>query len=159
PRPVKWKVYQGMPAKKKKKPLSLQTDAGGRSPLWYAAMEEDVKTVKRLLKAGADPNIGDNERATPLSIAAYYGQLEAVKLLLANKADPNLADGNDTPPLHWAVVNKHAEVAALLLRAGAFPDHRNKWGVSPRKFAKNVAQPEMVTLFAAAKKKAAATQG
>jgi len=144
-----------MATKSKKKPLRLKVDRDGRGPLWYAAMNGRVKSVRRYLDAGADPNVGDRERVTPLYIAAYYARLDAVKLLLRHGADPNLVDCNDMGPLQQATyeaglttaTGRHFAVVDVLLRHGADPDQKNRWRVSPRQFAKD-GGPKLRALFA-----------
>jgi hypothetical protein len=141
-----------MPAKKKPKLKPLKPDKYGDSPLWYAAAENDLKKLRKLLAAGADPNVGDSERITPLYVAAIRGHAEAVELLLRHGADPNLVDCNDTAALQLVTYEGHREVVALLLEHGADPDHRNKWGACPRDFAGH-RSPEIKKLFQAIKRR------
>src|SRR5215470_4789325 len=96
-----------MPKKPKKptvrRPKRPAVDDEGRTPLWHAAADNDLRQLRRLLANKAEPNVGDSERLTPLYIAAYNGHAEAVELLLQHGADPNLVDCNGTSPLHEAV--------------------------------------------------------
>jgi len=67
----------------------------------------DVKHVKALLKAGANPNIRDNEEDTPaLIIAINEGSSDNVKALLEDKrTNPNILDNEGTPALILACLN------------------------------------------------------
>src|SRR4051812_46371439 len=119
-----------------RRPKRPAVDEFGRTPLWWAAMEGDLKELRRLLANGAEPNVGDSERLTPLSVAAVWGHAEAIELLLQHGADPNLVDCNGTSPLQKVAAETglvrgkegHDRAVELLLAAGADPDHKNKWG-------------------------------
>ncbi|MEK7287941.1 MAG: ankyrin repeat domain-containing protein, partial [Elusimicrobiota bacterium] len=54
-----------------------------------AAEAGDIKTVKSLLKQGADPNAKDNNGRTALIWAVRHGYTETIQLLLDKGADPN----------------------------------------------------------------------
>ena len=55
-------------------------DPGGRLPLHYAELANNVEEVEARLAAGDDPNHGDREGFTPLHFAAQEGSLEAARL-------------------------------------------------------------------------------
>jgi hypothetical protein len=141
-------------------------DREGRTPLWHAAADNDLRQLRRLLKAGAEPNVGDLERLTPLYIAAYNGHAEAVELLLQHGADPNLVDCNGTAVLQLAAHETsivrgtpgHRRVVELLLANGADPDHENKWGASPRSASRHC-DSEIKKWFAKVKRRPAKTPG
>jgi len=62
-----------------------------------------------------DPNVKDNEGATPLHNAAWRGHLDVVKLLLEHGADPNVKDNAGNTPLHNAARRGRLDVVKLLL--------------------------------------------
>ncbi|MFE7838505.1 ankyrin repeat domain-containing protein [Streptomyces sp. NPDC057474] len=101
------------------------TDAEGTTPLYAASVHGAADTVRRLLAAGASPDIesGRGAEGTPLCGAACWGHTEAVRALLAHGADPNLREDHGTggSPLDWAATGPHPETTALLLAAGARP--------------------------------------
>lgn len=93
--------------------------------------------VEAALRAGADPNLGDDTCNRPLHIAVLVGQ-EMVQTLLAGKADPNLQnkDPEQDPdftsktlearewhrtPLHFAATES-AEICEMLLDHNADPN-------------------------------------
>jgi ankyrin repeat protein len=103
--------------------LLRSTPAGGvgEKQLWFAAVRSgDVETVKRLIAAGTDINMKNDEGRTALHIAALqgtYGDSAAplVSALLAAGADKDARQKDGWTPLHVAVANsKLAAVSALL---------------------------------------------
>src|SRR5258708_37778087 len=62
-------------------------DAQGRTPLLIAASQQDWKTARRLVDAGALVHLADKNGFTPLMAAAMHGNLEMFRLLLVRTAD------------------------------------------------------------------------
>ena len=62
-------------------------DAQGRTPLLIAASQEDWKTARRLLDAGAVTDFADKNGFTPLMAAAMHGDSEMFGLLLARSTN------------------------------------------------------------------------
>jgi ankyrin repeat protein len=62
-------------------------DAQGRTPLLIATSQEDWKTARRLVDAGAVVDLADKNGFTPLMAAAIRGNLEMFRLLLARTAN------------------------------------------------------------------------
>jgi hypothetical protein len=100
-------------------------DASGRTPLWNAVDKHDVKKVKELLAAGADPN--DPGRHVR-----------------------NQFDGGEPMTLS-AVHEKSPEMLAALLAAGAKPDSKNMYGMNALMTAAFYGKTEMVKLLIDAK--------
>jgi ankyrin repeat protein len=128
-------------------------DAYGRSPLWYAAMDGDLKVLERLLKDGADPTASDKDGYGTLHVAAQGRHLAVVERLLAAGADPNAADKHGNGPL-WTAgyyagpgVDGEAafEVVARLLAAGADPAHLNRVGKAPTAWAEG--NPRLAAVY------------
>ena len=95
-----------MPKKPRKptvrRPKRPAADEDGRTPLWFAAVDNDLKQLRRLLANAAEPNVGDSERRTPLSVAASWGYAEAVELLeflLSPQAQHLFAELNNEFPI------------------------------------------------------------
>jgi len=74
-------------------------DAQGRTPLLIAASQQDWKTARRLINAGALVDLADEKGFTPLMAAALRGNLEIFRALLARsvnlRAQARLKDGRD----------------------------------------------------------------
>jgi len=62
-------------------------DPEGRTPLLIATSQQDWKTARRLVDAGAVVDIADKSGFTPLMAAAMHGNAEMFQLLLARTAD------------------------------------------------------------------------
>jgi ankyrin repeat protein len=62
-------------------------DAQGRTPLLIAMSQQDWKTARRLVDAGALVDVADTNGLTPLMAAAMHGNLEMFRLLLVRTAD------------------------------------------------------------------------
>lgn len=104
-----------------------------------APLEDVYKTVRLLLKAGADPNLGD-EYGTPLLSAAGDGNLPVVRMLIEAGALPNPAHETGITPLASAMYRGRAKVVEYLLRHGADPLLKDAEGQSILKAAKLLAR-------------------
>ena len=62
-------------------------DAQGRTPLLIAASQQDWKTARRLIDAGALVDLADEKGVTPLMAAALHGNLEIFRALLARSVN------------------------------------------------------------------------
>ena len=62
-------------------------DAQGRTPLLIATSQQDWKTARRLVEAGAVVDLADNKGFTPLMASAMQGNSEMFRLLLARSTD------------------------------------------------------------------------
>jgi len=101
-------------------------DSSGQTQLYKACREGSLRTVRKLLQQGADPDIADHEGLTPLHVAAHWGETAIVEMLLKNGANPNADAGTGWTPLHSAALSGgmklRADVIGLLLGAGAKND-------------------------------------
>ncbi|KAE9567902.1 hypothetical protein CGMCC3_g16021 [Colletotrichum fructicola] len=116
-------------------------DEDGITPLHFAVTASEYHT-KKLLDAGANPNVATNEDLTPLHLAVRSRQSNIVGLLLGSLyqlagfedarrgawvADDcplpipgvNHEDKKGQTPLHYACTSGRPEVVAMLLKAGA----------------------------------------
>jgi len=79
-----------------------------------AAFQNDNKMVDALLKAGANPNLGDEMLMIPLHYAAAWGYDEIVDKLMCAGSNPNMPDMNDCTPLQLARARGHNRTVDLL---------------------------------------------
>jgi ankyrin repeat protein len=85
------------------------------TPLAKAVMFGTTNMVLKLLKAGADPNLGS---IFPLCVAAREGLKGMAELLIEYKADVNGAE-SELPPLYYAVSEGHQSMVEFLVSKGA----------------------------------------
>lgn len=102
----------------------------GMSPLLTASSGSmpNLDVVRALLKAGADPNLG--EVGLPLRLAASRANVELVRILLDGGADPNGRTSDGRTALMSAIGWDNAELVQLLLDAGADPDLEDARGMT-----------------------------
>ena len=94
----------------------------GRTPLQYAAGNNNTAIMRLLLEAGASVHsVGSRDKHcnSPLHFASLYGKTEAAHCLLDNGADGMGFNANGFTPLQLALDNGHTETAALLKKYGA----------------------------------------
>ncbi len=109
-------------------------DAGGLTPLVFAAREGDIEIARLLLDAGADVNQTTEFGFTPLLTATQNRHYRLGNFLLERGADPNIENKGGWTPLYIATDNRnieggdyptrkpdmdHLEFIKLLLAAGA----------------------------------------
>ncbi len=142
-------------------------DAGGFTPLLFAARHDDDGSARLLLDAGADVNDAAADGTSALDVAAMSGHGRLAELLLERGADPN-ATGAGYGPLHAAVLRADAGLVRALLARGADPNARlvrgtpvPRWtyqyvltlrekGATPFLLATKYLEPEIARLLAAA---------
>ena len=142
-------------------------DAGGFTPLLFAARHGAVDSARVLLEAGADVNDTGADGNSTLVLAAMSGNETLARYLLERGADPNAADAGYTA-LHAAVLRSQPGLVRALLAKGANPDILllrgtpvPRWtyqhiftlrekGATPFMLAAKYLEPEIVRMLAAA---------
>ena len=89
--------------RRKSGPLHYAADGYITGPAWDE--KRQLKTIGRLLAAGAAIDAQDNNGATPLHRAVRTRCAAAVRLLLESGADPTLKNKPGSTPFHLAVQN------------------------------------------------------
>ncbi len=91
---------------------------GGSTPLMYAALYGEPRSVAEMLHAGADPNLRNHAGASALMWALE--NVDTVRVLLDGGADVNTTSDFDRTPLTLAAAQaESAPVVKLLLERGA----------------------------------------
>ena len=100
-------------------------DCNGYTALMNACAYGYTIIVKKLLDAGAKPNIksSGDDQTTALHLACSQGHEEVVKQLLEyNYTDPNISLRDGSTPLMTAIYFKYYKIVKLLLQSGAYVD-------------------------------------
>ncbi|MGD0136647.1 MAG: ankyrin repeat domain-containing protein [Bryobacteraceae bacterium] len=84
-------------------------DGGGLTALVYAALADDVESVKALLAAGADINQVTDYGWSALLVATQNRYYKLGEFLLEHGADVNLANKGGWTPLYLATDNRNIE--------------------------------------------------
>ncbi|XP_052816247.1 ankyrin repeat domain-containing protein 12-like isoform X2 [Mya arenaria] len=122
----------------------FKRNARGEMPIHLAAINGDIKLIKKLIKAGADVNVADFAGWTPLHEASNRGWFSVAKQLLKAGANVNVQGLENDTPLHDAAINGHKKLVELLLKHGANPVQPNANGKTPLDVA---ASAEMVRVL------------
>jgi ankyrin repeat protein len=141
-------------------PRTAGLATGLRTPLMWAAYNNDVKMVRFLLDKGADPN-QSTFFGNPLSHACWNDGFEAAELLIDQGANVHARDGMaDFTPLHWAAGNEALKphLVKLLLGSGADPNAAGGEAIgafglvpqTPRSIAERRGRTEIVDALVAA---------
>ncbi len=101
------------------------------TPLYLAVHHNHIDLTKKLLAAGADPNITVAEGAAPIHAAARYGYVDVLNALLAADADVNSGDDGETPLLVAAEIGQCSVVQALLAADADVNSTRHSDGATP----------------------------
>ena len=119
-------------------------DAKKNTPLHYAAFIANPKILQSLIASNANPNIKNQDGATPLSVLCgshdtssevrvLKSLVEMVNMILGANADPNVQMPKDKllAPLHLACCKGWLEIVNSLLKAKANPNIKAENGITP----------------------------
>lgn len=124
-------------------PAVNHPEADGTTPLHRAVRDDDMQTVRSLLRAGADPKAPNRYGVTPLSLAATNGDAAVVELLLKAGADPNAAmPGGQTVLMTAARTGNPDAVKALLAHGAAVDARESNYGETALMWAAAENHPE-----------------
>jgi len=85
--------------------------SGWLTPLMFAAREDDLKSARILIQAGADVNAFAADGKDALGLALFNGSYDVASLLIDSHANVNHADAQRFTPLFWAVDRRNMETA------------------------------------------------
>ena len=95
-------------------PLDVNAEAGGKRPLWLAAMRGHVEVVKELLDFGADPTRESKYYESAFHAAVEQGHLKIVEMILRQYPLTRFISSG-RPPLLLASKQGHVEIVELLV--------------------------------------------
>ena len=103
-------------------PFHSLRNQDGRTILHHAFMRNDVQFVENLINLGADPNVQDNEGATPLMSALHcHGSdtdIDLLSLLLPLDWKPDIKDNSGRTALHYSAKCDDIRIPLMLISAG-----------------------------------------
>src|SRR5690606_26318641 len=98
----------------------------GSSPMSEAAVLGNADLIKKLLKAGADPESPNADGQTALMIVARSNNVKAAEVLIKAGADVNATETwKGQTAVIWAAAQSQPEMLKLLLKHGGDPDARS----------------------------------
>ena len=103
-------------------PFHSKKDLNGRTILHHACLRNDVQFVENLLNLGADPNVQDNNGATPLMSALQrHGNgtdMNLLSLVLSLDWKPDIKDNIGRTVLHYSAKCDNILIPLMFLSAG-----------------------------------------
>ncbi|XP_065650592.1 uncharacterized protein LOC136078729 [Hydra vulgaris] len=121
-------------------------DKDFKRPLHYAAMTNDVESVKILIHESADSNVTDNEEKTAIHTAAEYGNFKCLQTLVqSSPGNINGTDEKGRSPLHLAAKKGWIKTAETLIEMGAQISGRDDSGWTPLDYAANYGHNKIVS--------------
>ncbi|XP_068608068.1 ankyrin repeat and SOCS box protein 2-like [Brachionichthys hirsutus] len=102
-----------------------------QTALLLAVSCEHASCVRRLLEAGADPDISSKNKDTPLYKACELENLDMASLILSYGATVNQRCGQGWTALHEAVSRDNTDLCEMLISAGATLNPANTYSIAP----------------------------
>jgi ankyrin repeat protein len=133
-------------------PLDAKTHAG-YTALILAAYDEQPAALDYLLRAGADPCLGDKNGNTALMGTLYKGELPIARRLLKTRCPIDQTNNAGETALSFAALFGRLEILPELVALGADPNHVDARGDTPLAIARTQGNAEA----AAALRKVGAT--
>ena len=98
----------------------------------YAVKEGNEASIRALVAAGADVNLGERSNSNfPLRAACAHNRPDIVRLLLELGANVNATSSEGITALHWVCHTGNLPVAHILLDHGADPNAGNRQASTP----------------------------
>lgn len=107
------------------------SDRKGWTAVSIAVEQQDGGMIKRLFKAGADPDSESVAGGSLLYNAVSVGDIEFVNELLEYGASPDGYGANGETALAFAVEHEELDLVQTLLERGAKPDQKLKGAITP----------------------------
>ena len=102
-------------------------EVDGTTALHWAVRADNTVETRRLLRAGARPDVSNRYGVTPLALAAANGNAAILSLLIAAGADPNAPSAQHEPVLMTASRSGSVDAVRCLLDHGADVNAREPW--------------------------------
>jgi ankyrin repeat protein len=122
-------------------PLDAKTHAGYTAVI-LTAYDEQPAALDYLLKAGADPCLGDRNGNTALMGALYKGELTIAQRLLKTRCPIDQMNNAGETALSFAALFGRLEILPELVALGADPNHVDARGDTPLVIARKQGNAE-----------------
>ncbi|PCI97013.1 MAG: hypothetical protein COB15_08590 [Flavobacteriales bacterium] len=107
-------------------------DSDGKTPLWYAAEENNYEVAKILINNNAEVNITGDWNPLDRAAECSYDGVKVINLLISNGADVNLiVGGTNHIALVSALRQEKIEATKILIEKGSNINHQNANGETP----------------------------
>ena len=120
--------------------INAKHEQSGQTALMAAVLRGKINIVSYLLKAGADPMIGENNGYHPPHGAAFQGRPDVMQTLIDYGLDVNSFHSDGFLPFHrvcWGREQRHADTLLVLLKHGIDPEVKSKDGKTCREMTQN----------------------
>src|SRR5688572_5496045 len=122
--------------------------ADGTTALHWAARNNDVMLVDRLLRAGAKPHPENRYGVTPIALACESGSAALIERLLEAGVSADATGPYGETALHTCAHAGNTAAARVLIAAGASVDAGDSWrGQTPLMWATAKAHPETMKVL------------
>ncbi|XP_062515378.1 kinase D-interacting substrate of 220 kDa-like [Corticium candelabrum] len=121
----------------------MKGDYWGRTAIHYAAGNNHVTIVERLLSCSVPVDINDNDGCTPLLFAAWHGDVCCVDVLLKHGASPQHESECGVSPLEIAKGKGHSDVVEMMeeaIRLTSHPYVEGRMFVMKRQYEETIAE-------------------
>jgi ankyrin repeat protein len=120
-------------------------EADGTTALHWAVRNDDVATVDRLIRAGANVKAANRYGVTPLYLAAVNGNAAVIERLLKAGADPNSVSSEGETALMTASRTGSVDAVKVLIAKGADVNAQETWhGETALMWAVSQRHPDVV---------------
>ena len=120
--------------------INAKEEKSGQTALMAAVLRGKPEIVLHLLKAGADPMIGERSGYHTPHGAAFQGQPQVMQILIDFGIDVNTFHSDGFLPLHrtcWGPLQGHADALLVLLKHGIDPEVKSKDGRTCREMTES----------------------
>ncbi|BFZ04903.1 hypothetical protein BsWGS_07942 [Bradybaena similaris] len=106
-----------------------------RVALHEACIGGHLESVRLLVDATSDINVGDINGQTAAHLAAFHGETKVLKLLLDKGANMTATDNKGRQPAHLSATRNHKPILQLLFKCGVDLDSQCNAGKTPLHYA------------------------
>jgi len=105
--------------------------ANYENALLIAVKNDYFEVAEKLIRAGANVNIGDRYNATPLHYSSLYGYQDLTDMLIYYDAELNIKTSDGSTPLMASIWAGNAMTADMLIQNGARIEEKDDEGFTP----------------------------